>query len=200
MLSRFKQFSIFLLLLAAAACSRSKPTGESSALATVPDSPYVSIGERIAAAAADTLRQSLLSAIGSGGFASAISFCNEHAKSLTEVTSDSVVIKRTSIRFRNPENKPDDVAREVLKEWEEELQQSKRIEARLIRRKSEGEIHFFKPIMMQAMCLNCHGQVDKNIQPPTLARIREKYPDDLAINFQEGDLRGAWQIVFQEMK
>lgn len=67
---------------------------------------------------------------------------------------------------------------------------------KLIRTTSTGEIHFFKSIILQPMCLNCHGTPGKEIQPSTLSRIQELYPVDQAVNFKDGDLRGLWHIVF----
>jgi len=57
-------------------------------------------------------------------------------------------------------------------------------------------VHFFKPIIVQPMCLNCHGKSDRFIQQPTLQRINQLYPDDLAIDYEEGDFRGLWHITF----
>ena len=71
---------------------------------------------------------------------------------------------------------------------------------KVIRPGSSDEIHFFKPILLQAMCLNCHGSPGQDIQSPTLARIQQLYPDDRAVNFKEGDLRGVWHIIFKSPK
>jgi hypothetical protein len=46
------------------------------------------------------------------------------------------------------------------------------------------------------MCLNCHGEPDKDIKPENLALIRRLYPQDQATGFQLGELRGAWRIDF----
>ena len=52
------------------------------------------------------------------------------------------------------------------------------------------EFHFAKPIVMQAMCVACHGSSDQ-ISPEVKAKLIELYPNDKAVNYQPGQLRGA---------
>jgi hypothetical protein len=47
-----------------------------------------------------------------------------------------------------------------------------------------------------ATCLACHGSGDE-ITPSVRAAISRDYPQDQAIDFQEGDLRGAIVVTFQ---
>ncbi|WP_276372648.1 DUF3365 domain-containing protein [Chryseolinea sp. H1M3-3] len=164
--------------------------------AIIPDSVYVKAGNQLVAKTFDTLRSSLLTAIKAKGFADAISFCNENAYPITDIYADSVKIRRTSLRYRNSNNQPDSLELSVLTVMEEEMKSIKKTDTRLVRNSATGEIHFFKPIMLQPLCLNCHGTADKQIQPETLARIQELYPTDQAVNFHEGDLRGVWHIIF----
>jgi hypothetical protein len=58
--------------------------------------------------------------------------------------------------------------------------------------KSDGskEFHFAKPIVMQPMCVACHGSSDQ-ISPEVKAKLSELYPNDKAVNYQPGQLRGA---------
>ncbi len=46
------------------------------------------------------------------------------------------------------------------------------------------------------MCLNCHGTAGVQVKENTLAKIHQLYPEDRAMNFKEGDLRGVWHIIF----
>jgi hypothetical protein len=164
--------------------------------AIIPDSVYAKAGNQLVAKTFDTLRSSLLKAVHTKGFPDAISFCNENAYPITDIYADSVTIRRTSLRYRNQKNQPDSLELSVLNLMEEEMKSTKKTDARLIRNSANEEIHYFKPIMMQALCLNCHGTSDKQIQPATLTRIQKLYPTDQAVNFREGDLRGVWHIIF----
>jgi hypothetical protein len=57
-------------------------------------------------------------------------------------------------------------------------------------------IHYYKPILVQSMCLNCHGSIPGQLKPEVAAVVDSLYPGDLARNYKEGDLRGAWHIRF----
>ena len=157
----------------------------------VPDSVYMKQGDQLISMTFDTLRNSLLAAIGEKGFPYAISFCNEKAYPLTTLyAADSITIRRASDRFRNPENQPDSLEAEVLK-----LFASQGPSPKLIR--TANEVHYIKPIMMQGMCLNCHGNPTEHIKPETLTSIHEKYPQDKAIHYAENELRGIWHLTFK---
>jgi hypothetical protein len=41
------------------------------------------------------------------------------------------------------------------------------------------------------MCLRCHGPA---VAPEVLAAVRRLYPDDEAVGFGEGDIRGAVSV------
>ncbi|MCG7858962.1 DUF3365 domain-containing protein, partial [Flavihumibacter sediminis] len=56
---------------------------------------------------------------------------------------------------------------------------------------------YYKPILLQPMCLTCHGQPNSNIPASLVATIDSLYPNDLAKGFSVGELRGLWQIRFQ---
>ena len=46
---------------------------------------------------------------------------------------------------------------------------------------------------MQPLCATCHGE---SVEPALLARIRERYPEDQAVGFRVGELRGLfWAVV-----
>ena len=63
----------------------------------------------------------LLHAINSKGIEGAISFCNEKAYPITATYADSVVIRRTALRYRNPKNEPDSLERMVLDEMNQQV-------------------------------------------------------------------------------
>lgn len=155
------------------------------------DSLYIKEGDSLVLATFDTLRISLQRTIAKNGFEGAVSYCNVQALSLTNVyKSDVVSIERVSTQFRNHANAPDSLEREVLKRLAA-VQKSELV------RISENEVHYFKPIIIQPMCLACHGDPQKDIQPAVLQTISKLYPDDKAIGYKEGDLRGAWHIIFR---
>lgn len=157
------------------------------------DSTYMARGDKLVAITFDTLRNTLTSAIGEHGFVYAISLCNEKANTLTTLyQEEKVLIRRASDRFRNPNNQPDSLESAMI-EWYRSHSPS----ATIVRK--DGEVHYIKPILMQGMCLNCHGSTT-DIKPETQAAIQEKYPADKATGYKTGDLRGLWHIVFLDTR
>ena len=190
----------FLAILAIGCINRNAPEEQSGTKTLIADSIYMQRGNQIVSLTFDTLRNSLLRAISSHGTEGAIAFCNENAYPLTDIYADSVVIRRTSLRVRNSNNKPDSLELLTLNDMDGLMRSSKIPTTRVIRQHSKGEIHYFKPILLQAMCMNCHGTPGVQIQNLTQAKIKQLYPDDQAVNFKEGDLRGVWHIIFKEQK
>jgi hypothetical protein len=166
-------------------------------------SDYTKMGNSIVKKTFDTLRNSLQSAISQSGVEGAVPYCNTAAYSLTNIyASDSVTIRRTAFKYRNPANKPDTSEERVLKIFAS--LKEKGISNDSIKPIVEGiendEVHFYKPIMMQQMCVSCHGSKSTGIQPPVWKAISTLYPLDMAYDFKTGDLRGMWHIIFRNNK
>lgn len=192
---------LFLILFAAlTACTNENKNRNTELKEPIPDSVYVKEGNNIVTLTFDTLRNSLVHAIETQSVEGAIGFCNEKAFALTSAYSHDVSIRRTALRFRNPSNKPDSLESMVLHEYDGKIKSGNGAQVQIIRNSSSNEIHFFKPIILQPMCLNCHGTPDQDVKPATLDRIKEFYPDDQAINYRQGDLRGVWHIIFKTQK
>jgi hypothetical protein len=63
--------------------------------------------------------------------------------------------------------------------------------------KEDGVYYFYKPLKIQAVCLNCHG--DKNAMDKALVeKIKQLYPNDKATGYKGGDLRGVVRIKVKE--
>lgn len=130
-------------------------------------------------------------------------YCKTAAYSLTNIyASDSVIVRRTALKYRNPANKPDTTEERILKIFA--LLKAQGIINDSIKpiteRSKNGEVHFYKPIMLQSMCASCHGAKGTDIQPPVWKAINTLYPLDMAYDFKTGDLRGMWHITFANKK
>ena len=100
-------FITILVIALFAACNNSDKSKENL------KSDYTKMGNSIVKKTFDTLRSSLQTAISQSGFEGAVPYCKTAAYSLTNIyASDSVTIRRTSLKYRNPRNKPD-----ILEEW-----------------------------------------------------------------------------------
>src|SRR5690606_6819348 len=99
---------------------------------------------------------------------------------------------------RNPDNRPDSLELAVRIGMGNELQAARQPGVKGVR--TRNAVHLFKPMILQALWLSCRGAPGQQNADRTLARIRELYPADQAVNFKEGDLRGAWHITFERPK
>jgi hypothetical protein len=144
----------------------------------------------------DTLRSSLTRAISKNNYEGAIIFCNATAFTLTNTyISDDVTIRRTSDKYRNPSNAPDSMEQRIIAAFYQFKNKQETIKP-VFEEDKQGKYHYFKPIIIQAMCLNCHGSKSGQIPPAAWQSIQQKYPVDMAYDYKEGDLRGMWHVVF----
>lgn len=154
-------------------------------------------GDEISNEAQSQLITALQNAIGEKGIPGAIDFCNVQALPiLDEVGSRyNVKIRRASKRYRNPEDKPLDFEELILDAYAYNQENDIPNEPN-IQKLENGEILFYtKAIQIpNALCLNCHGTLGKEISPETEIKLKELYPEDKATGHKLGDLRGMWSI------
>lgn len=166
------------------------------------ESDIVKKGREIAEASFEALSGELKTALQRGGVPEAIQYCNLNANPLTDSLSNvyNVKIQRIGTRTRNPKNIPNNSFEHgMLKRFRESLKKGEKpkLERELLYHKYKDDVVFYMPITIQATCLNCHGEVGKDISEENYQLIQKFYPQDEAINYQLGDLRGAWRIEFK---
>lgn len=185
--------AILLSMIIVFSCSSDKPL-----LSEQEQQAYIKRGDSLAKLTFDTLRNTLMRKILSDGVPGAVRFCQVSAGDITATyTNEEVDISRTSMRYRNTVNKPDSLSFSILEKMQAEKDKGA-VPASLILKDNNRVVHFYKPILMQSMCLNCHGSVPGQVQPDVLSVIDSLYPGDLARQYKEGELRGAWHIRFSE--
>jgi cytochrome c551/c552 len=143
------------------------------------------------------LGKNLMNAINSLGVDSAISFCSTKAIYLTDSVASSlnISIKRVSDRNRNPQNKANADELLYLEDATQKIKAGEKPSPQII--ESEGVITGYYPIMMDKMCLKCHGG-KTDIAPTTLAKIKKLYPKDKAIGYKPNELRGIWVVKMKD--
>ena len=148
--------------------------------------------------AADALGKGLMTALlgqlETGGPPAALAFCADSAQALTaRYQQEGLDVHRTSLKVRNPRNAPDSVEVRVLDQLAA-LHAAGTLPPEYveIRRLGTGtrELRYFRPIQVQRGCLACHGAVD-GIAPAIQTVLAERYPEDAAVGYAEGDLRGV---------
>lgn len=157
--------------------------------------------EAARAAAADfgkTLIGELQKAIAAGGLVNAIAVCNTVApKIAAEKSGDwKMTIARTSLKLRQPANRPDAWELAQLQHFEERKAAGDNpavLEVGDYAEKNGKRVfRYMKAIPAGEMCLGCHGT---SLTPEVAAKLKALYPQDAATGFKIGDLRGAFTIT-----
>lgn len=145
------------------------------------------------------LKSILIEQIQSNGVLQAVSVCSDTAQVLTNNfgVERGIYIRRVSLKNRNVNNFPDDFEKRILNKFEL-LHQNNELnsETEYAEIVTEGDykyLRYIKPIIVQAECLNCHGS-QTDIMPEVKTLIVQNYPDDKAVGYKSGDLRGALSI------
>lgn len=144
------------------------------------------------------LGQKLQSAMADGGAVNAIGVCNLQAPEIAGRVSaqNQVNLSRVGTRARNPVmGVPNDWQAKALAQFDAALARGDKpadmeFSETVVKPDGSKEFHFAKPIVMQPMCVACHGSSDQ-ISPEVKAKLSELYPNDKAVNYQPGQLRGA---------
>jgi len=159
---------------------------------------YVIKGKEIAQATVKNLGSNLMKHMKEGGPEQAIPFCNTTANSLTEEVAKkyNVSIKRTSLKIRNENNKPNKDEEEILNQYLASLSKGESLKP-IISKDKTGKVHFYAPMKLEAKCLACHGTVGKKVSVKTDSIIKSLYPNDKATGFKVDDLRGIVNITFE---
>ena len=190
-MNRFTVFLLFSILLTS--CNTSLSDKEIQA--------YKEKGSLISKSTGKELSGTLANKMKSGGLVEAVEFCNSAALPLTQEMSDryGVDIKRTSLKTRNPLNKPSENEVLILSEFQANLENGIPLEP-IVKLDQKGNPNYYAPIILEKKCLICHGTLDQELSKATDSLIKSHYPNDLATGFKEGDLRGIWSISFSKSK
>ena len=117
------------------------------------------------------------------GPAEAIAACRTKAPEIAASLSEGEIrVGRASHRLRNPANALLDAYRS------DPSARAGRAVALDERRRG-----YVEPIFVQALCLTCHGE---SLSESISSRLSELYPEDRAVGYQVGDLRGVFWVEF----
>ncbi|MDY6994249.1 MAG: DUF3365 domain-containing protein [Pseudomonadota bacterium] len=145
------------------------------------------------------LKAELQTAMKSDGPVKAIAVCKDKAPEIAEQKSTEYgfELSRTSLKPRNPKNAPDSWETEVMKSFQQQKADGAdpmKLEHAEVVTTPEGKqvIRYMKAIPTAELCLTCHGS---DIAPEIQAKLKELYPQDQAVGFEVGDLRGAFSFT-----
>lgn len=139
------------------------------------------------------LKKTLMSAMESGGPQQGIQVCQKKAAEIAEEVShrSGWRIRRISLKTRSPLNEPQPNERKILDFFAEQATHSKSIDdLEWWEKKSDKQV-YMKAIPMNGLCLTCHGN---NVDPSVKKTILHYYPNDTAVGYTLGEIRGAFVI------
>ncbi len=128
------------------------------------------------------LQEKLLAAMAQGGPSAAIDVCAKQAPELARnAGNEQFRLRRVGTRTRNASNRPTEGDRTALAQ----LSQAKP--------SHEAAGAYYQAIFLQPLCLNCHGD-RAALSPEVSGALARLYPEDDAVGYQVGDLRGAFVV------
>ncbi|MEJ2608495.1 MAG: DUF3365 domain-containing protein [Candidatus Thiodiazotropha sp.] len=126
-----------------------------------------------------------------------ITTCEKVAPHIAEAHSQTSgwSVGRTSLKVRNQDNLPDAWESAVMEEFETRKAAGedpmKLLKAEVVEEQGKKVFRMMKAIPTGEVCLKCHGS---DIEAPVSAKLNELYPQDKAVGFKLGDLRGAFTL------
>ncbi len=119
------------------------------------------------------------------------SFCHLDATAaLNRVAArEGIAAGRTSDRLRNPANAPRPWAAPIVSAHAGRA--AKTVEGFVV--DLGDKVGVLRPIVERAMCASCHGPDDRLASGLKIA-LKQRYPQDRAIGFHEGEIRGWFWV------
>ncbi len=166
--------------------------------ASTENKSYVEKGREYAMATKSVLGKNLMGKIKTVGTDEALSFCNVRAISLVDSMSNvqNVQIKRVSDKNRNPNNAANEMELAYIEGAKALL--SRGYELKPQTQEIDGKVVGYYPILTNNMCMQCHGEPEKQILPSTMELLKKFYPNDKAAGYGEGELRGIWVVEMEK--
>ena len=158
---------------------------------------YREKGAEISGLTYQKLSGTLVEKMQAGGIPEALAYCNAAAQDMTGemAAMHGVSIKRTALKTRNQQNTPNQEELRILRGFQDLVDKGEDPGA-IVEIDRDGNPHYYAPIRLEKRCLSCHGRLGVEVSPAVDSLIRSYYPKDMAVGFEENDLRGIWSIAF----
>lgn len=138
-----------------------------------------------------TLLPTLQSALQAGGPLQAIDVCALEAPRIAQQLSEESgwEVTRVSLKARNSGTAvPDNWETQVLNMFDQRQRAGETPATLNVAEIVNGSFRYMQAQPTVPLCLTCHGS---DVSAEVLSAIRAKYPNDLAIGYQVGQVRGA---------
>ena len=161
--------------------------------ASNPTGPQVAQAAAAAKSLGGRLKARLVESMQAEGPVAAIEVCKVEAPAIAADVSASsgLDVGRTSLRVRNPANRPGPRERDVLERWSEAVAAGTPVSDLAVHVETGEDFLWMKPIAVEGPCLACHGET---LAEPVATAIAARYREDRATGYALGDLRGAFVV------
>jgi hypothetical protein len=163
------------------------------------DPAWVGDARKVATSIPPKLLTVLTDEMAKGGPEGAITVCKDVAPQMAKAASAETgwMIRRVTLRNRNPRAVPDAWERAVLEDFDRRAAAGEAPatleKAEIVVEDGKQLYRYLRALPVQPLCLNCHGTPEQ-LTPAVRSRLKELYPDDKAIGYKPGDIRGAMAI------
>ncbi len=192
LINKILRLAVYTLITCTGACAQSLASIESKEAA-------IEQAQAVSNSFLGSLKSELVKAMAEGGPKNAIDVCSRKAMPLTESSAKSASyvagLKRTSMRVRNLSNAPDERELKVLNHFASLAASNEEMPQYYLQVEKEN-FHFYKPIIVDAPCLSCHG-TKASLAPDVLAELAKRYPEDQALGYSLGDFRGLLHVTLR---
>jgi hypothetical protein len=188
------RFGFLFIVIVALSCSQRG--AEDVTLPEADRTRLLQQGDTITKLAFATISGELQAALQRGGIEAALKHCRVRAIPLTDslANTQQIGLRRVTNKPRNRNNKADKLEEFVIKGFTNDQNEKKLLIPKLVLK--TDTVLYFKPIVIQALCLNCHGTPGNEVLEGDDRLIRQLYPGDKAVGYKLGDVRGLWRVAF----
>jgi hypothetical protein len=170
--------------------------GESkNALTEEEQAKYTRTGQDIVQNVATVITTAVTKSLNDGGVGRAAQYCSYIAIPMVDTlaANHGVKIRRTSDKIRNPKDAPTEREREVIEQYQQEKAAGKELKP-LVEAIDPHTVAYYQPILIQPLCLTCHGVLGETMTEENYSFIQYLYPDDQATGYALGDVRGIFSL------
>ncbi|MGO9445566.1 MAG: DUF3365 domain-containing protein [Thiobacillaceae bacterium] len=188
------KFSVTSALITAAVIVAA--CGTPNSVPKTPDAKAIDETRATAARLVAELGGKLKGEINAHGPASAIDVCSRIAPQIAERLANETgwQVGRIGTRVRNPLNSPNAWQQAALDEFAVRMARGEKLDGmetwKVVDEDGKATLQYAKAIGVQPLCLTCHGTPD-DIPDDVKSRLKADYPNDKAVGYHLGELRGA---------
>lgn len=188
---------VVVAALCASACKQEgspgapRPADSAPAKSEAPADP-LDKAEAAAKKLGGAVRQRLTDAMNTGGAARAVEVCSLEAQGIAKRVREEtgVTVGRSSLRLRNEADAAPPWVEAWLKAQGERKAEGVTGMREVVPTPAGRMARIIKPIAIEAVCLTCHGD-PASVGVDVKKLLEARYPNDKAMGYSIGDLRGA---------